>query len=119
MFTREGDIEFGHFTDWNYYLDNYVYSINVAQEMINNILLASDSATPPVIVLQSDHGARMESNVESIFLPNYPEEYKTLIMNALYIPGYDYSTLPEDLDPINTFPIIFNYLFDTNIPLVK
>jgi hypothetical protein len=119
MFTREGDIEFGHFTDWNYYLDNYIYSMKVAQEMISNILLASNSTNPPVIILQSDHGARMESNVESIFLPNYPEEYKTLIMNTLYIPGYDYSTLPQDLDPVNTFPIVFNYLFDTDIPLVK
>ena len=119
MFTRDGDIEFDHFTDWNYYLDNYIYSIKVAQEMINNILLEADSANPPVIILQSDHGARMESNVESIFLPNYPEEYKTLIMNAFYIPGYDYSTLSQNLDPVNTFPIVFNYLFDTNIPLVK
>ena len=119
MFTRTGEIVEGHFTDWNYYLDNYIFSITITQKMIDNILKAYDATNPPVIILQSDHGGRNESNVESIFLENYAEEYKTLILYALYLPGYDYSSLPQDIKPVNTFPIVFNYLFDADIPLIK
>lgn len=119
MYDRNGDIQLGHFTDWNYYLDNYIYSITVAEKMIDNILRHADPDNPPIILLQSDHGGRNESTVESVFLPNYPEELKTLILFATYIPGYDNSRLPQNINPINTFPIVFNYLFDAKIPLVK
>lgn len=118
-FDRNGNVaDTDRFTDWNRYLDNYIYSIKVAQTMINNILLAADADNPPVIVLQSDHGARnhMTSRAGSAVLPDYPEEFTTLILNALYLPGYDQTSLPQNLDPIDTFPIIFNHLFDARIP---
>jgi hypothetical protein len=89
--------------------------------MITKIFAVADPQHPPVIILQSDHGARnhLTDNEGSAILPNYPEEYKTLIMYALFLPGYDYSGLPQDIDPINTFPIVFNHLFDANIALTK
>jgi hypothetical protein len=122
IFDRNGDIiDSDQFTNWNYYLDNYIYSMRVAESMIDNILAKTDVNNPPVIILQSDHGARnhMTSREGSAVLPNYPEDFKTLILFALYMPGYDYAELSQDINPINTFPIVFNYLFDTNIPLVK
>jgi hypothetical protein len=119
MYSKNGAIELGHFTDWNYYIDNYIYSIQVAERMVDNILKNSDPENPPIIILQSDHGGRNESNVESTFLPDYPEELKTLILFAMYIPGYDYSSLTQDIDPVNTFPIVLNHLFDAGLPLVK
>ena len=122
MFNRDGDItDSDQYTDWNYYLDNYIFSTKVTETMINNILAEADPENPPIIILQSDHGARnqLTSRIGSAVLPNYPEESKTLILFALYMPGYDYSSLPQDIDPVNTFPLVFNYLFDTSIPLVK
>jgi len=119
MYSRNGDIQLGHLTDWNYYLDTYIYSIQVAEKMVDNILKNADPDNPPIILLQSDHGGRNESTVESVFLPNYPKELKTLILFAMYIPGYDASALPQDINPVNTFPIVFNHLFDAKIPLVK
>jgi hypothetical protein len=84
--------------------------------MIGNILSNADPKRPPVIIFQSDHGAR---NIDygSVTLDDFPEEYKTSIVFTLYIPGYDTSNLPQDIDPIDTFPIVFNYLFDDNISL--
>jgi hypothetical protein len=122
VFSEEGNImDSERYANWDYYLDNYKFSIKVAQEMIDRILLEADSKTPPLIILQSDHGARNHLNHSdgSVSLPNYPEELKTLILYALYIPGYDYSSLPQDIHPTNTFPIVFNYLFDTKIPLIE
>lgn len=122
IFDRNGNItESDQFTNWNHYLENYIYSIKIAETMINNILSEADAHNPPVIVLQSDHGARnhLTARVGSAVLPNYPEEFKTLILYALYLPGYDYSSLPQDINPVNTFPIVFNHLFETNIALIK
>jgi hypothetical protein len=50
-------------------------------------------------------------------LENYPEEYKTWIVNALHLPGCADAPLAQDMDPINTFPIVFNCYFDAGIPL--
>lgn len=44
--------------NWQRYLDNYKFSIQVMHEMAENILASSRPGNPPVIILQSDHGAR-------------------------------------------------------------
>jgi hypothetical protein len=121
-FAEDGSImDSDRFTNWNYYLDNYKFSIKIAREMVNRILQEADPENPPIIILQSDHGARNGLNRRegSAILPNYPEIYKTHIMFALFLPGYDYASLPQDIDPVNTFPIVFNHLFDDDIPLIK
>jgi len=122
IFDEKGDIvDSDHFTNWNYYIDNYKFSIKVAEAMVDNILSQADPKNPPVIILQSDHGARntQTHGEKNIILQNYPENLKTLIMFALYMPGYDYSALPQDIKPVNTFPIVFNYLFDDHLALFK
>jgi hypothetical protein len=108
-------------TDWNDYLGHYIFSIKYTEKMVANIFSQADPKRPPIIILQSDHGARNEiyyGNEETL-LKNFPEEFKTSILFALYMPGYDTSSLPQDINPINTFPIIFNHLFNTEIPLAK
>jgi hypothetical protein len=105
--------------NWNSYLDNYQFAIKFAEGIVNNILKNADPINPPVIILQSDHGARGKAATthNGVALENYPEEYAYSILNALYIPGYDFSNISQNMDEINTFPIIFNYLFDAGIPL--
>lgn len=106
-------------TDWNDYLGNYIYSLTYTKKMINNIFSQADPQRLPVIILQSDHGARNQvyNGNDETLLKDFPEEFKTWILYTLYVPGYDMSSLPQDINPINTFPIIFNYLFNDNIPL--
>jgi hypothetical protein len=115
-------VEYEHYTNWNYYIDNYKFSTNVAEKMVDQILQEADPENPPVIILQSDHGARnypVPRDPNSVILKDYPDDLKKLILYTLYLPGYDYSSLPQDIKPVNTFPIIFNYLFDAGIPLLK
>jgi hypothetical protein len=122
IYNEDGKIvDSDHFTNWNYYIDNYKFSIKVAEILVDKILKGSDPKNPPVIILQSDHGARNlpNRNENSKILENYPENLKTLILYTLYLPGYDSSSLPQDINPINTFPIVFNHLFDAGIPLLK
>jgi len=104
--------------NWQRYLGNYKFSIKVMRELILSALSSSGPDNPPVIILQSDHGARNQSvQPYSNNLVNYPDEYKTWIVNSIYLPGCDDAPLSQDLDPINTFPIVFNCYFDSGIPL--
>jgi hypothetical protein len=87
--------------------------------MITSILDNSDPERPPIIILQSDHGARniLNKDIDFKHLENYPKEYAYHIINTIYNPYCDDSQLAQDMDPINTFPIIFNCIFNDNIPM--
>jgi hypothetical protein len=120
MFDANGNVVDQQYrNNWNYYLGNYIFTIQIAEKIVNNLMAAADPKRPPIIILQSDHGARNQiiQDNESTLLKNFPEEYKSNILFALYMPGYDTSTIPQNVNPNNTFPIIFNYLFNDNIPL--
>lgn len=122
IFNEDGQIvDSDHFTNWHYYIDNYKFSIKVAEQMVDQILQQYDPQHPPVIILQSDHGARnhLNRNEDSMILENYPEKDKTLILYSLYLPGYDTSSLPQDINPTTTFPIVLNYLFNAGIAVSK
>jgi hypothetical protein len=116
LFDAQGqplDPDFYH--NWEYYEDYNEYTMTIITEMASGILEKADPANPPVIILQSDHGARVRPN--NRWLSNYPEEFQRDILFALHMPGYDTSQLPQDLDPINTLPVIFNHYFNAGIPL--
>jgi len=70
--------------------------------------LMKGSASPPIIVIQGDHGA-----------PRYqaPEE-RMAILNAYYLPGGE-GTLYASISPVNTFRVIFNTFFGGHYPLLQ
>jgi hypothetical protein len=68
--------------------------ITFVQDIINN------SATPPVIILQADHGRALSSH-----------QVRMQILNAYYLPGAQPELLYPDITPVNTFRIIFNQYF--------
>ena len=107
--------------NWNYYLGTYKFTMSYAETTVSKILANYDPEHPPVIILQSDHGARngIAKVVGSVGLQNYPDADRTHILNALLLPGCDQSVLTQDMNPVNTFPIVFNCYFQAGIPLLK
>ena len=98
-------------TDQKMFLSYLRYTNRVMLTLINKIL--KDSKKPPVIIVQSDHGFRDFKDgpkMPYLFFKNY---------SAFYFPDKNYSMLYDTLSNINTFPIIFNKYFNTNIPLQK
>lgn len=84
------------------YLGQLIYENTLLTNAISAILKSSE--TPPIIVLQGDHGYRN--------LPNrHKHEEAVTILNALYLPGSKDDWLYPGITPVNTFRLIFNHYF--------
>jgi hypothetical protein len=86
-----------------------------AIEMIDEIL--TRSIRPPIIILQSDHGPGSMLDWEDPGKTNMRERLS--ILNAYYLPGEAKKLLYDSITPVNTFRLIFNYLFNTNVEILN
>lgn len=96
-----------------YTLDKYVLGFQNHVPFINQMLenaiqtLITESATPPVILLQTDTG------------PLFTQGSDTFkILNAYYMPGHTHQLYPT-ISPVNSFRVVFNTYFGTNYPMLE
>lgn len=86
-------------------------------------LLAVPAAERPVIIVQADEGPypiHLEDETRHDWTTATPEEreIKFGILNAWYLPdGRDVGLYPS-ISPVNTFRLLFNAYFDTNLPIL-
>ncbi len=73
------------------------------------------SPRPPVIIIQGDHGPGSQTNWDSVGGTNHDERFG--IFNAWYVPDGLGIPLQDDQTAINTFPLLFNALFQADLPL--
>jgi hypothetical protein len=98
--------------DKQFYRGQYIFMSTEIEKVLD--VLLKESTTPPIIILQSDHGLRpLWPKIEI-----GPDEWHK-ILNAMYLPGMDYSALSQSISPVNTFRLIFNYYFGANYPLLE
>jgi phosphoglycerol transferase MdoB-like AlkP superfamily enzyme len=70
------------------------------QKMLEAIdTLINESDTPPIIILQGDHGPWLQ-----------PKNKRLWILNAYYLPGHNDELYPT-ISPVNTFRVIFDAYF--------
>jgi hypothetical protein len=74
---------------------------------------ARGDAPPPVLIVMSDHGAAPRPQVSEG--QGGPEHYANLF--AATTPGHP-GLFPDDVSPVNVFPILFNAYFDTDLALL-
>ena len=74
-------------------------------DAIDTILAESD--TPPIIILQGDHGPWMQ-----------PKDRKMWILNAYYLPEHNDELYPT-ISPVNTFRLVFNKYFGGKYDMLK
>lgn len=95
------------------YLRQLEYTNTRILEMIDAI--RRDSANPPIIILQADEGEypvhftidRKASDVEV--------REKTNVLNAYYFPNRKYGALYDTITPVNTFRVVLNEFFGTDL----
>jgi hypothetical protein len=80
------------------YQDQIVFLNRALLPILEQIIAKSSS--PPIIVLQADHGAILA-----------PPNNRMSILNAYYLPGVPPESISADISPVNTFRLIFNHYF--------
>jgi hypothetical protein len=100
--------ENGIYSQENYYRGyrNQVEYISTQLEKAATTLLA-DSPTPPILILQGDHGPWLQTG---------SNQFK--ILNAYYLPGHN-DLLYPDISPVNTFRLIFDTYLGADYPLLE
>ena len=86
------------------YTGQLTYLNKKVLEAVDTILEESD--TPPVIVIQGDHGPWMQ-----------PKDRRMWILNAYYLPEHEDELYPS-ISPVNTFRLIFNSYFGGHYKLL-
>lgn len=88
------------------YRDQVIYISNRLKEIVPAILANSD--TPPIILIQSDHG------------PTIPGSPSSRMKNlaAYHLPGKSAALYPS-ITPVNAFRVIFNAYFGQELPLLE
>jgi hypothetical protein len=74
-------------------------------EMVDTIL--AESKTPPIIILQGDHGPWLQPSPQRFF-----------ILNAYYLPSHKTELYPT-ISPVNSFRVVFNDYFGGNYDLLE
>jgi hypothetical protein len=105
-------VNYKNYKDKRFYLGQYIFISTEIEKVVETLL--KESKTPPIIILQSDHGLR----------PHHPDiiigsDDWQKILNAMYVPGLDTDMLPHNISPVNTFRLVFNQYFGTGYPLLK
>ena len=95
------------------YADQLAYVMKRLGEAVDAIL--ASSPRPPVIIVQGDHGPGSKLHLERIMYTDHEERFG--IFNAWYTPP-GMAVAPEQKSTaVNTFPTLFNTLFNAGLPL--
>jgi len=86
------------------YINQVQYVQTQMEQAINTIL--QNSTTPPVIILQGDHGPWLQTNNKRFW-----------ILNAYYLPGGSVDLSPA-ISPVNSFRIVLNNYLGYKYPLL-
>jgi len=87
------------------YLNQVKFMNNKLLPVLKNIIDKSDS--PPIILLQADHGGVIGNQVT-----------RMQILNAYYLPDGGDQRLYDRISPVNTFRLVFDHYFDANYTLL-
>ncbi len=97
--------------DKQFYLGQYIFTARQLEEVVE--VLLEESATPPIIIIQTDHGIRQ------MHLTEIAEEEWRKIFNAYYLPEGGTEQLWSSISPHNSFRLIFNYYFGADYEILE
>jgi hypothetical protein len=97
------------------YREQTTYINTKLSEAVDAIL--ERSTTPPIIILQADHGPGSMLDWDSAEHTNMKERLS--IFAAYYLPDDASQQMPANMTPVNTFRILFNSYFGADFELLE
>jgi hypothetical protein len=100
-------------------MSQFIYINRMTVQLVDRILAQSDS--PPIIIIQADHGQRPVGADGGVFFregPEYVGKY-VYILSAFYVPEEVRQHLYPSITPVNTFRVIFDHQFGTHLGLLE
>lgn len=99
------------------YIEGYRQQVMFVNKQLIKVIdrIMAESDTPPIIILQADHGPGAYLNWESVETSNLEERMG--IFNAYYFPEGDWGLLYESISPVNSFRVLFNSCFGYDFEL--
>jgi hypothetical protein len=89
------------------FVEGYTNQLEYVNQKILNVVkeIISNSSTPPIIIIQGDHGAILDDR-----LP---------VLNAYYFPGLQDSGLYSSISPVNSYRLLFDKYFNGDYPILQ
>ena len=100
------------------YRKGYAGQVEFVNRMLAETLdaILRRSSSPPVIILQGDHGPGGFLDWDSPAQTCLWE--RSSILNAYYLPGIDKNSLNPDMAPVNSFRVVLNEYFNADLELL-
>ena len=101
------------------YANGYVDAVKYLNHEMEQAIVAilEKSTTPPIIILQGDHGPGDHYNTLELDTGCLWERYS--ILNAYYFPDQKYASLYPGITPINSFRVVLNTFFGADLDLLE
>lgn len=98
----------------NGFVPQTIYTNKRVLEVIDKII--NSSSSPPIIIIQSDHGPASSFDPFNVENTNLTERFG--ILEAFYFPDRNYGALYQRISPANIFRVVFNQYFGADLQLV-
>jgi len=104
-----------------YYQRGYVNNVRYFnRQFLDFIYTLLDRSTRPfIVILQGDHGPALLDELRPLDqMDQEVIDERSHVLNAYYFPDQDYAGLAANISPVNSFRVVFNQFFGTDLPLL-
>jgi len=100
-------------------IDSFVGQLQFVNKEILKVVesIQNNEDRPTIIIIQADHGTNYSIDENNITDDTILERLS--ILNAYYFSDKNYTTINEDITPVNTFRTIFNLYLDGNFEILE
>lgn len=99
------------------YKNGYREQLTYLNQEMTEVITKLKTEKKAIIVLQADHGPGAHLDWDNLEKTNLGE--RAGILNSYYFPDQKYQALYPEISPVNSFRVILNQFFQTNLPLEK
>jgi hypothetical protein len=124
VFDRDGSFVPIEVENRRHRSENYANQVHAANLMIRRLVdgILERSPEPPVIIVQGDEGPYPPGTEEDGYEWRNASldilQERAGILNAYLLPGGGTARLYPEITPVNSFRVVFNTYFGTNLPLL-